>query len=71
MTMTVLSTLTLMKSIMGLSGFYSLGSRCGTLFNTPTSNKHWKDHWLFIGDQWLAGGGSFVGHVTSCFQGEL
>lgn len=40
MTLTLLSTLTLMNSINGFLGFYSLGSCRGKLFNTPSSNKH-------------------------------
>lgn len=68
MTLALLSTLTLMKSIKGFLEFYSLSSRCGTLFNVPSSNKNWKDHWFFVDGRWLASGYPFVGHIASRFK---
>lgn len=55
MTLTLLTVLTLTKSILGFSGF--LSSRHRVLFNPPTSNKHWKDHKFYVGDDgWSAMG---------------
>ncbi|XP_022141992.1 uncharacterized protein LOC111012228 [Momordica charantia] len=71
MSLMLLSTLTLMKSIRGFHRFYSLSYHCGTLFSIPSLTKNWKDHWSLVGDRRLVSDGSVVGCVASCFRDNI
>lgn len=67
-TLPLLSTITLMKFIKGFSGFCSLNSHRGTLFNALISYKNWKDHRFLVGGRWLVGDDPMAGRVCSYFR---
>lgn len=68
MTLGLLAALTMLKLISGFPGFYSLSSCHRALFNPPSSNKHWKDYWFFLGGRWLAGDEPLCRRVPSHFR---
>lgn len=67
MTLGLLTALTMLKSIASFSGFYSLNSHYRKMFKPPTSNKHWKDWWFFVGGTWLAVSESICERIPNNF----